>query len=229
MENKVLKVGVTGGIGSGKSYVCDLLRQKGYPVYACDEEAKRLMVEDTVLVSSLKALIGEDAYDEDGRLNKQSIATFLFSAAENARRINGIVHPRVKDDFLQWVRLQSSSVVFMESAILFESGFDAVVDTTLMIYAPLQVRLERVMRRDGISADMAMKRVEAQMADDEKLRLSDLMVVNDGVSDLDAQITEVVRYLANSIVDVDCPTEEGQGKHTPDTSATDEIMITKKY
>ena len=221
MENKVLKVGVTGGIGCGKSYVCDLLREKGFPVYACDEEAKRLMVEDTVLVSGLKALIGEDAYDEAGRLNKQTIAAFLFSDAVNARRINGIVHPRVKDDFLQWVRQQSSSVVFMESAILFESGFDTVVDTTLMIYAPLQVRLERVMRRDGLSEDMAMKRVEAQMADDEKLRLSDLMVVNDGVSDLEAQITEVVRYLANSIVDVVRSSEEGHA-----SSTTDEIMTT---
>ena len=179
------------------------------------------MVEDTVLVSGLKALIGEDAYDEAGRLNKQTIAAFLFSDAENARRINGIVHPRVKDDFLQWVRQQSSSVVFMESAILFESGFDTVVDTTLMIYAPLQVRLERVMRRDGLSEDMAMKRVEAQMADDEKLRLSDLMVVNDGVSDLEAQITEVVRYLANSIVDVVRSSKEGHA-----SSTTDEIMTT---
>ena len=109
----------------------------------------------------------------------------------------------------------------MESAILFESGFDTVVDTTLMIYAPLQVRLERVMRRDGLSEDMAMKRVEAQMADDEKLRLSDLMVVNDGVSDLEAQITEVVRYLANSIVDVVRSSEEGHA-----SSTTDEIITT---
>ena len=159
------------------------------------------MQEDTVLVNELKALIGENAYSEDGRLNKKTIAAFLFSDAGNARRINGIVHPRVKDDFLQWVRLQTSSIVFMESAILFESGFDALVDTTLMIYAPLQVRLDRVMRRDGISLDMAMKRVEAQMADEEKLNRSDLLVVNDGVSDLGTQITDVLLYLDKSIDD----------------------------
>lgn len=190
----VLKVGVTGGIGSGKSYVCDLFHRKGFPVYVCDDEAKRLMVEDAVLVDRLTALIGEDAY-VDRQLNKKAVAAFLFADADHARQVNAIVHPRVKDDFLQWVDRQSSSVVFMESAILFESGFDGLVDATLMVYAPLAVRVDRMMRRDGITEEMAMARVKAQMGDEEKIRKSDLLVVNDGESDLDTQLDEIIRFL----------------------------------
>ena len=190
----VLKVGVTGGIGSGKSYVCELFRRKGFPVYVCDDEAKRLMVEDAVLVDRLTALIGEDAY-LDGQLNKKAVAAFLFADADHARQVNAIVHPRVKDDFLQWVDRQSSSVVFMESAILFESGFDGLVDATLMVYAPLTVRVDRMMRRDGITEEMAMARVKAQMGDEEKIRKSDLLVINDGESDLDTQLDEIIRFL----------------------------------
>jgi len=197
MGDRVMKVGVTGGIGSGKSYVCALLGEKGYPVYQCDEQAKRLMVEDSVLVGGLKDLIGENAYLEDGSLNKKAVAAFLFSEADNARRVNELVHPRVKDDFLHWVTQQTAAVVFMESAILFESGFDALVDTTMMVYAPLDVRIRRVMQRDSISEESAMKRVEAQMDDQEKLLKSDLLVINDGVSDLESQVNDALAFLTN--------------------------------
>ena len=197
MDDRVMKVGVTGGIGSGKSYVCALLSEKGYPVYQCDEQAKRLMVEDSVLVGGLKDLIGENAYLEDGSLNKKAVAAFLFSEADNARRVNELVHPRVKDDFLHWVTQQTAAVVFMESAILFESGFDALVDTTMMVYAPLDVRIRRVMQRDSISEESAMKRVEAQMDDQEKLLKSDLLVINDGVSDLESQVNDALAFLTN--------------------------------
>ncbi len=197
MDDRVMKVGVTGGIGSGKSYVCALLGEKGYPVYQCDEQAKRLMVEDSVLVGGLKDLIGENAYLEDGSLNKKAVAAFLFSEADNARRVNELVHPRVKDDFLHWVTQQTAAVVFMESAILFESGFDALVDTTMMVYAPLDVRIRRVMQRDSISEESAMKRVEAQMDDQEKLLKSDLLVINDGVSDLESQVNDALAFLTN--------------------------------
>lgn len=195
MGNKVLKVGVTGGIGSGKSYVCALFREKGFPVYHCDEQAKRLMVEDAQLVGSLKALVGNDAYLQDGTLNKKVVASFLFSDAGNAQRINHLVHPRVKDDFLQWLACQTASVVFMESAILFESGFESLVDTTLMVFAPLQVRLQRVMQRDAITEEVAMSRVKAQMDEQEKLRKADLLVINDGTSDLESQINETIAFL----------------------------------
>jgi len=197
MDDRVMKVGVTGGIGSGKSYVCALLSEKGYPVYQCDEQAKRLMVKDSVLVGGLKDLIGENAYLEDGSLNKKAVAAFLFSEADNARRVNELVHPRVKDDFLHWVTQQTAAVVFMESAILFESGFDALVDTTMMVYAPLDVRIRRVMQRDSISEESAMKRVEAQMDDQEKLLKSDLLVINDGVSDLESQVNDALAFLTN--------------------------------
>ena len=199
MEARTRKVGVTGGIGSGKSFVCDCLRHRGFPVYDCDSVAKRLMVENGALVADLKALIGDDAYCCDGSLNKPKVAEFLFSDAGNARRLNAVVHPRVKDDFLLWTERQTTSVVFMESAILFESGFDHLVDLTLMVYAPLQLRIERVLARDGITEDAARRRVEAQMDDEEKMRMADLMVVNDGESDLDSQLNEMLVFLNNSL------------------------------
>ena len=193
-----MKVGVTGGIGSGKSFVCSILRQKGYPVYDCDSSAKRLMVEDIALVKDLKALIGEEAYTTDGRLNKPKVAAYLFSDDGNAQRLNAAVHPRVRDDFRRWAELQSCPLVFMESAILFESGFDGLVDTTLMVFAPLPVRIRRVMVRDGISEEAALSRVRSQLDDDAKMRLADLVVVNDGERDLELQLNETLDFLNNS-------------------------------
>lgn len=195
MNCKKLRVGVTGGIGSGKSYVCGLLTEKGYPIYSCDDRAKFLMVHDAKLVEEIKALVGAEAYFEDGSLNKKAVAAYLFSDADHVCRINSVVHPRVKDDFLQWAEQQQSTIVFMESAILFESGFDGVVDTVLMIHAPLDIRIKRVMQRDGISEEAALDRVKAQIADEEKLRRSDYVVVNDGQVDLDMQLDDVLKSI----------------------------------
>lgn len=179
------KIGITGGIGSGKSYLCSRLAALGIPVYNCDDEAKRLMHTDLTLRRQLTELIGPDTYNADGTLNKPVVADFLFSSTDNAKRINAVVHPRVLADFNTWAdsQPQTSTTVVMESAILFESGFDKSVDLTVAVYAPETIRLARAMRRDAASEEQIRRRMANQMNDEEKRRLADFVFYNDNEQD----------------------------------------------
>lgn len=174
----MIKIGITGGIGSGKSYICDKFRKEGYPVYDCDKEAKRLMVEDKFIISQIKKLVGYEAYLPDGTLNIQLLAKYLFQSSENQARLNLIVHPAVKSDFEKWVSLQTSEKVFMESAILFESGFRDVVDLVGFVSAPLETRIQRIMKRDHATREHAIQWISKQMPDEEKRKLADFVIEN---------------------------------------------------
>jgi dephospho-CoA kinase len=187
-----LRIGITGGIGSGKSFICKLIEQFGFPVYYCDNEAKRLMVADNVVVEGIKKLVGSKAYFQDGTLNKRVLSDFLFSEKENVHKINMIVHPSVKSDFIKWADSQQVKCVFVESAILFESGFDSIVDKKIMIYASEEIRLKRVMERDNMSAESVIKRMNAQMSDETKRALSDYCIYNDGKSDIEVKIKQLL-------------------------------------
>ena len=191
---KHYKIGITGGIGSGKSFVSAILVKNGVPVYDTDTAAKHLMLTDSVIRSGLIALLGEEAYDGNG-LNKSLLAQYIFSNKDNAARINAIVHPRVYDDFMHWVAAQSTDVVGMESAILFESGFDKFVDKVLMISAPVEVRLERAMKRDKATRQQVISRMKAQLDDAVKLQKSHYVIVNDGVHDAEAQVNQFLSGL----------------------------------
>ncbi len=184
----MIKIGITGGIGSGKSYVCHIIKSMGYPVYDCDSEAKRLMVTNRHIIESLTSIIGSEAYLADGNLNRTAVAQFLFKNKENAERINSIVHPVVKEDFLHWASLQKSDLVFMESAILFESGFNNAVDHTLAVYAPKETRIQRTMQRDNATWEQIEARMQQQMTDEEIRTLADHLIENDGKADVEEQI-----------------------------------------
>ena len=150
----MIKIGITGGIGSGKSYVSHLLEKAGIPVYDTNgnTEAKKLTLLYPRIREGLLALRGEEVYKADGSLNKPVLASYLFASAENAGRVNRIIHPCVHEDFQQWADRQAASgteVVAMESAILFELGFPAIVDYVVMVYAPLELRITRAMQRDA--------------------------------------------------------------------------------
>lgn len=148
----MIKIGITGGIGSGKSYVSHLLEEAGIPVYDTDTEAKKLTLSHPRIREGLLVLLGEDVYKADGSLNKPVLASYLFASTENAGRVNRIIHPCVYEDFQQWADRQAASgteVVAMESAILFESGFHTAVDYVVMVYAPLELRITRAMQRDA--------------------------------------------------------------------------------
>ncbi len=183
-----MKIAVTGGIGSGKSYVCSLLRKKGIAVFDCDSEAKKIMRNSEKVRTRLVAALGAEAYI--GTLpNKPFIARFILESESNAAIVNGIIHPAVADEF------RASGLDFMECAILFTSGFDALVNKIVCVAAPLDVRVRRIMQRDGITKEAARKWIGCQMSQEEMTRRSDY-VIDNGVGDnLDRQIDSMLEAL----------------------------------
>lgn len=191
----MIKIGITGGIGSGKSYVSHLLEDMNIPVYNADNEAKRLTVSEEGIRSELVALLGHEVY-KDGTLNKSLLASYLFADPAHAARVNAIIHPRVKQDFAAWVQRQEGcKVTAMESAILYEAGFEDTVDVVMMVYAPVDLRVQRAMYRDGATEEQVRARMAAQMDDEEKRRRARFTVVNDGVQPLIPQLTRIIEQL----------------------------------
>lgn len=192
-----MKIGITGGIGSGKSYVCRLLADYGITVYDCDSAAKRLMREDANLRAQLTLLIGPDTYrqvvDADGnpvwQLNKQAVATFLLASEANAQAINAIVHPAVFHDF------ETSGMQWMESAILYESGISKLVDRIVAVTAPESVRIQRITQRDGIAPEKAREWIARQWSQEKVRQLADFEIINDGQQPLKPQIEKLLSYL----------------------------------
>lgn len=165
----MIKIAITGGIGSGKSYISHLLETMDVPVYNADNEAKRLMVSDEGIHRELIALLGKEVYDKEGALNKPLLASYLFSAPEHVRQINAIIHPRVREDFIRWIgELKECEIAGMESAILYEAGFENTVDAVVMVYAPLELRVKRAMQRDNATEQQVRARILAQLDDEEK-------------------------------------------------------------
>lgn len=191
-----IKIGITGGMGSGKSVVSQLLQVTGIPVYDCDAEAKRLTVTDPIIRQQLIALLGEEVYISSS-LNKPLLANYLFASSDHVKQINGIIHPRLKEDFKQWVQQQHDlPVVAMESAILFEAGFTDVVDQILMVYAPLEVRIARSIQRDHATREAVESRIRQQLDDEEKRNRSHFVVVNDGNTPLIPQVMDFIHLLS---------------------------------
>lgn len=191
----MISIAITGGIGSGKSYVSNLLEQRSIPIYNADNEAKRLMLVDEGIRCDLVALLGEEVY-QNGALNKSLLASYLFASPEHGGIINGIVHPRVKADFLRWLEEhQQDEIVGFESAILYEAGFEDTVDKVVMVYAPEALRIERAMKRDGATEAQIKARIAAQMDDEEKLRRADHVVYNDGSVPLDIQLDDLIAQI----------------------------------
>lgn len=183
-------IAITGGIGSGKSYVCQLLKKRGIRVYDSDDAAKRLYHTDKQLQASLKRLVGNDVYQGDV-LQKRILAEFLLASEANKEALNNVIHPAVARDFLQ------SGKSWLESAILFDSGFYRRVrfDYTICVTAPLETRISRITERDGISRTKALEWINRQWAQEEVARRSDFVITNDGEKDIDAQIDKTLNSL----------------------------------
>lgn len=181
------RIAITGGIGSGKSYICAQLRKKGIEVYDSDAAAKRIMATDAAVQQQLNNTVGQPVFT-DGILQKPILAKFILANDANKLLVNGIVHPAVAADFL------SSEKTWLESAILFESGFDKRIrfDAIVCVTAPVETRIERIMKRDGISSQQAMQWINRQIPQDEVARRSNFVIVNDGRHDTGQQLDDIL-------------------------------------
>ena len=188
-----MRVAITGGIGSGKSFVCKRLETFGIRVYDCDAAAKRLMRTSSALQRDLCRLVGDDVY-VDGVLQKQVLAKFLLASEDNKQAVNQIIHPAVARDF------ECSGYEWLESAILFDSGFDRRIhfDYIVCVSAPLEIRIQRVMNRDGISREKTMEWISRQLPQEEVLKRADFEIVNDGMEDIDEQILIVLNKMGGT-------------------------------
>ena len=196
-----MKVAVCGGIGSGKSTVCKMFAERGVALYDSDFRAKVLMNESEELRAALIAEFGEECY-ADGVLNRSYLAGKVFGSEEQLAKLNSIVHPAVKEDFLRWADEQEGEYCILESAILFESGFDKLVDKTVAVLAPTPLRVMRAMERDGATKETVEARVKAQMSDDELVARCDFAIVNIHLEDVEKDVAELAyrfKVLANEI------------------------------
>ena len=192
-NHKSHKIAITGGIGSGKSYVCRHIEAAGYPIFYCDDEAKRIIRSDAKVQQALTALVGKEVYNEEGQLVKPVLAAYLCRGKAYAAQVDAIVHPRVGECFLEWCERQTTAKVFMECALLFESGFDRYVDSTIHVAAPQDVRLQRVMERDHVTHEKALEWMALQLPEEEKAQRADFIIHNDGKAEIDPQIKQILQ------------------------------------
>jgi len=160
-------------------------------VYDCDSRAKQLTASDSTILKELEGIAGRTLMKE-GSLDRKALADFMFADPENVRRVNAVVHPAVRSDYRRWCEAQHSCIAVMESAILFESGFDADVDIAVTVDAPEDLRLERAARRDGVNREAVRLREERQMPQQEKVQRARFVIVNDGQQSLDDQIDRLL-------------------------------------
>ena len=192
----MLKIGLTGGIGSGKSTVARIFEVLGIPVYYADDRAKQLMVSDPDLIAGIKGLFGSKAYLPDGTLNRALIAERAFSEPSLLKKLEALVHPAVFTDGDRWHDAhQDVPYTIKEAALLFESGGYKKLDKVIVVTAPEEMRIQRVVHRDGTTREAVLARIRQQMPQEEKVRLADFVIVNDGNHSLIQQVGHIHRQL----------------------------------
>ena len=174
----MIKIGITGGMGSGKSTVAKVFEVLGIPVYYADDAAKKLMNEDAALKEKLIAVFGKEIY-QDGILNRTHLSGLVFNNPDKLAQLNSIVHPATIADAESWMQQQHSPYAIKEAAILFESGANKYVDKVIGVYAPIQLRISRVMQRDNITEEAVTARMNRQMEEEKKMNLCDYVITND--------------------------------------------------
>jgi dephospho-CoA kinase len=174
----MLKIGITGGIGSGKSTVAKIFAILGIPVYYADGAAKRLMETNTELQQALTAVFGDQLY-QNGQLNRPFLANLVFNDADKLAQLNALVHPATLKDAEEWMQRQIAPYCLKEAALIFESGSQQNLDYVIGVYAPESLRLQRVMQRDGVKQEQVLARMNKQINETIKMRLCDFVIAND--------------------------------------------------
>ncbi|MEO8824180.1 MAG: dephospho-CoA kinase [Ginsengibacter sp.] len=186
----MLRIGLTGGIGSGKSTVAHIFSVLGIPVYDADSSAKRLMSDDQNLKKKIIKHFGKDSYDED-RLNAKHLSEQVFRVPKKTELLNSIVHPATIKDAEEWVKKQNAPYIIKEAALIFESGSNKLLDKIIGVSSPLSLRIERTMKRNNITSSQVMDRINLQMNEEEKLRLCDYVIYNDEQQMLIPQVLQL--------------------------------------
>ena len=199
MQKTALKIGITGGIGSGKTTVCRIFESIGAPVYYADDRAKALLESDPAILSGLEKLFGPEVFGEDGKPDRKAIAKVVFSDKEKLNELNNLIHPRVGQDWSGWYRGRALDYpyVLKEAALLFESGSYKQLDRLICVAAPEDLRIERVVKRDGVSPEEVKARMDNQLSQELKMALSDHLIKNDGSLSLVKQVVSLHRLFCN--------------------------------
>ena len=198
----ILKIGITGGIGSGKSTVAKVFEMLGIPVYYADDAAKKLMNEDVFLKKQLIDAFGKEIY-QNGVLNRSSLSELVFNNPEKLVQLNGIVHPATIANAEYWMQQQHSVYAIKEAAILFESGANKYVDKVIGVFAPVQLRISRVMQRDNSTQEAVIARMNKQMEEEKKMKLCDYVIINDEQELVIPQVLKIHEAILKQLK-VDC-------------------------
>jgi dephospho-CoA kinase len=189
------KIGITGGIASGKSLVSRVLEEMGYPIFYSDRKGKELLRTSTDLKQQITTLLGTEAY-KDGVLNTSYIASLVFRQPELLEKMNAIVHPAVRKSFSEWCEHQNSTIVFNEAAIIFETGMYLNYDATILVTAPLETRISRAMLRDRSSREEVIQRMDRQWPDEKKIPFASFVIVNDDQTPVVRQIEQFLETIS---------------------------------
>ena len=186
----MLKIGLTGGIGSGKSTVAKVFEVLGMPVYYADDAAKKLMNEEGSLKQQIQKIFGATAY-RNGQLDRKYVADIVFKKPDKLQLLNALVHPATINDAQKWMQRQRTSYAIKEAALIFESGAQQQLDYVIGVYAPTPLRIQRTMQRDGITEEEVIARINKQMDENSKMQLCDFVIINDEEQLLIPQVVEV--------------------------------------
>jgi dephospho-CoA kinase len=192
----MLKVGVTGGIGSGKSTVCRIFECLGVPIFRADDEGRKALAENNEVKKQVIALLGESVIDTGGKLNRTKIASLVFNNPGKLKQLNAIIHPKVREAFAEWLTKQNAPWVIEEAAIIFESGLHKTLDSVIVVSAPDNIRIKRVMERDRISKEQVRARMKNQVTEGERVKRADFVITNDGTKMLIPQALEIYKMLS---------------------------------
>jgi len=187
----MLLVGITGGLGSGKSTVAAIFKQLAVPIYSADERGKYLLNHDKLLIESVKDAFGTEVYNDNEELNSKALAAIVFSQPDKLEILNALVHPAVGRDFKKWVSEQHAAYILKESALIFETGIDKELDKVIFVSASENIRIQRAMLRDHTTEEAVIQRIRQQWPDEQKLPLADFVIINDGQQGLIKQVLEI--------------------------------------
>ena len=195
IEKKQIKVGVTGAIGAGKTFVSSIFEKLGFPVFNSDIEAKKCMQSDVYLIEQIKVVFGDKVY-ENNILQKNILSEIIFNDNDKLKSLNHLIHPVVSKNFINWCRLQDSDIIIKEAAILFESGSNDILDKIICVSAEEEIRIKRVMSRDKCDKNHVLSIMSKQMTQKEKEKLSDFIIINDDKKLLMPQIIDVITKIS---------------------------------